>query len=176
MRHDGDLKLVVMGVAGAGKSTLGARLAQSIKARLIEGDDHHLPSSEGKMRRGIALDDRDREPWLDRLALLMSSCEGPVVLTCSALKKSYRDRLRARVPCLRFLYIDIAPGDAIERVSRRQGHSFPATLVSSQFETLEPPLAEPGVLCVAAERSVAEQVDAALRWLDTSASALIKPM
>jgi len=161
----GCVHLVVMGVAGAGKSTLGAQIARAIGARLIEGDDYHLPSSQDKMRRGVALDDRDREPWLDRLAALMSASGDSAVLTCSALKKAYRDRLRAQVPGLRFVHIDITPSEAAERVSRRQGHDFPSSLVSSQFQALESPVGEPGVLRVAAAQPGTAQLKSALCWL-----------
>src|SRR5690606_31080968 len=109
--HPGDSamphKLVVMGVSGSGKTTLAGHLARRLGADLVEGDDHHLPASKAKMSRGIALDDADRVPWLDALGALLAGATRPVVLTCSALKRHYRDRLRAHAPGLRFVYIDI---------------------------------------------------------------------
>lgn len=158
-------RLLVMGVAGSGKSTLAAELARALGSPLIEGDDHHPATSQQKMRQGIALDDADRAPWLARLgALLVEAGEG-AVLTCSALKRRYREQLRAAVPTLAIVFIDITPAQARARVSARAGHLFPANLVDSQFKALEPPLGEPGVLRVDAAQPVAAQRDAVLRWL-----------
>ena len=158
-------KLVVMGVAGSGKSTLAAELAQALACPLIEGDDHHLASSRDKMGRGIALHDADREPWLDALAGLVAAREGSVVLACSALKRRYRERLRVQLPALKFVYLEIDPALALERVAMRAGHFFPASVVASQFADLEPPTGEAGVLAVAATLSLRAQRDAVLRWL-----------
>lgn len=161
-------KLLVMGVAGCGKSTLAAALAGALGARLIEGDDHHLPQSQAKMRRGIALQDADREPWLDRLGDLLAGEPGPAVLTCSALKRRYRDRLRAAVPTLCTVFIEILPEQARARVAARPGHLFPPGLVASQFEALEPPQGEPGVLTVPAQAASQDQLSRVLRWLEAS--------
>lgn len=143
------LFLVVMGVAGCGKSSLGAALAAAEHLPLIEGDDHHSPANREKMRQGIALTDADRDGWLHTLGLLLQAHPAGAVLTCSALKKSYRDRLRAACPALRFVYLDIDRATAGQRVAARAGvHFFSAALVDSQFATLEPPQGEPGVLRV----------------------------
>lgn len=164
-------KLVVMGVAGCGKSTLAAQLATALGCPMIEGDVHHLPQSQQKMRSGIELDDSDREPWLDRLGELVSRSRGDVVLSCSALKRSYRERLRARVPGLRFVYIEIDEAEAAQRVRSRTGHLFPHRLVASQFQALEPPAGEDGVLSVAATLASSEQVEAVLAWLAAAETA-----
>ena len=158
-------KLVVMGVSGCGKSTLGEALARELGYPLIEGDEHHLPESKAKMRAGIALTDADREPWLDRLASLVAAERGGAVLTCSALRRRYRDRLRAKVPGLRFVFIDIGEEDAVARVASRSAHMFPPSLVANQFATLESPAAESGVITVAASEQLAAQVAAVIRWL-----------
>jgi gluconokinase len=158
-------KLVVMGVSGSGKSTLAAGIAQALDAQPIEGDEHHPPASREKMRRGIALQDSDREPWLDRLGELMAGHAASVVLTCSALKRSYRERLRAKVPGLLFVFIEIDEATAAERVRTRAGHYFPAGLVASQFRALELPHGEPGLLVVAAALTQQAQIDAVLHWL-----------
>jgi gluconokinase len=158
-------KLVVMGVAGSGKSTLGARLAQALACPMIEGDDFHLPQSRDKMRGGIPLTDGDREPWLDRLGQLMAWRSGDVVLSCSSLKRGYRERLRSHVPELRFVFIDIDVATAAQRVASRSGHLFPQGLVSSQFSALERPLLEPGVKAVSAHDPLPQQVDAVMAWL-----------
>jgi gluconokinase len=158
-------KIVVMGVAGCGKSTVGAGLAQALACPLIEGDDFHLPESQAKMRDGIPLADADREPWLDRLGQLMAWRDGDVVLTCSALKRAYRERLRAAVPGLRFVFVDIDVATAAARVGSRSGHLFPQSLVTSQFSALERPQGEPGVTTVTAHDPVEQQVGAVMAWL-----------
>jgi gluconokinase len=163
-------KLVVMGVAGSGKSALGARLAQALGCDLLEGDDFHLDESQDKMRNGIALTDSDREPWLARLGQLMASRSGDVVLSCSALKRRYRDRLRWLVPGLGFVYIAIDVATAAQRVGSRSGHLFPKRLVTSQFAALESPVGEAGVFEVSALSPPAAQAQAVLGWLATTDS------
>ena len=158
-------RLIVMGVAGCGKSTLAAGLALALGCDMVEGDDLHPPASRDKMRKGTPLDDADREPWLDRLAAALAERPGPVVATCSALKHRYRECLRAQVRGLRFVFVDIDQADAERRVASRTAHLFPAGLVASQFADLESPLGEPGVLCVAAAWRPQAQLDAALAWL-----------
>ena len=158
-------RLIVMGVAGCGKSTLAAGLALALGCDMVEGDDLHLPASLDKMRMGMPLGDADREPWLDRLGAAMAGRPGPVVATCSALKRRYRERLREQVHGLRFVFVDIEPADAERRVAARTAHLFPAGLVASQFAALESPVGEPGVLCVAAAWRPQAQLDAALAWL-----------
>ena len=158
-------KLIVMGVSGCGKSTLGAGVALALGCPLIEGDDFHLPESQAKMRHGIALQDSDREPWLDRVGEVLDEQRGAAVATCSALKRRYRERLRAKVPGLRFVFVDIAEADATRRVSSRPGHLFPASLVESQFAALESPVGEPGVLRVDAALAPQAQLDAVIHWL-----------
>lgn len=158
-------KLVVMGVAGSGKSVLAQRLARQLECPMLEGDDFHLASSQEKMRGGVALDDADREPWLDRLGALLATRSGDVVLSCSALKRKYRERLRAQVPQLRFVYIDIDVQTAARRVEARSGHLFPRSLVTSQFAALESPLGEEGVLEVSALQATEAQASAVVQWL-----------
>jgi carbohydrate kinase (thermoresistant glucokinase family) len=109
-------KLVVRGVSGCGKSTLGGALAREIGYVLIEGDEHHLPASKAKMRLGTPLIDADREPWLDQLGALVAAERGGAVLTCSALKRSYRERLRVKVPALKFVFIEIEQADAVAHI------------------------------------------------------------
>lgn len=159
-------KLVVMGVSGCGKSSLGAALAQALDSRLIEGDDYHPASNQDKMQRGIALTDADRWPWLEQIgAMVRDETARGVVLTCSSLKRAYRDRLRALEPALQFVYVDITEEEARRRVGARQGHFFPAQLVADQFAALEPPLGEPGVIRVDALLSLQAQRDAVLQQL-----------
>jgi gluconokinase len=139
---------VVMGVAGCGKSSLAARWAEQAGLPLIEGDDHHSPASRDKMQRGIALTDADRAGWLDRLGAALQSHPTGAVLSCSALKRAYRERLRAAVPDLRFVFLAIDRDTALQRVASRSAHFFSATLIDDQFATLEPPTGEAGVLAL----------------------------
>ena len=159
-------QVVVMGVSGCGKSTLAIALARALGGAVVEGDAYHLPESQAKMRAGEPLTDADREPWLDRLGEFLAAAQGDIVLSCSALKRHYRDRLRARAARLRFVFIEIEPALALQRVAARAGHFFPAALVASQFEALESPLGEPGVLGVSALLPLPEQVAVVLRWIE----------
>jgi len=157
--------VVVMGVAGCGKSAVGERIAQALGLPMVEGDEFHPASNIDKMSRGLALDDQDRAGWLDRLAAELGGHSAGAVLTCSALKRSYRDRLRAAAPGLRFVHLQLSQAEALRRVQARGGHFYPPSLVASQFEALEDPAGEPGVLGVdacAPLDAVAVQV---LEWL-----------
>lgn len=139
--------IVVMGVAGCGKSSLAAALAKAYGLTLIEGDDFHSQASQEKMRNGLALTDQDREGWLQVLGEKLKEYAGQVVLPCSALKKSYRDLFRTAVPELRFIYLELGMDDAKQRVAGRgSNHYFPPSLVESQFNALEAPVNEPLVL------------------------------
>ncbi|WP_349744389.1 gluconokinase [Roseateles cavernae] len=159
-------KAVVMGVAGCGKSSLGQAIAAARGWAYIEGDAHHSPASVAKMRAGIALTDADREGWLDLLGRELAVQRGGAVLACSALKLSYRERLRAAVPGLRFVFLDISRELSLQRVAARAAeHLFPASLVDSQFAALESPLGEAGVLRVAAAATPEQQLSEALAWL-----------
>lgn len=158
-------KLLVMGVAGCGKSTVAACLARALHGVLIEGDDYHLPESQEKMRRGMALDDRDRSPWLAKLGSLLAASAVPTVLTCSALKRSYRDCLRGAEPHVKIIYLEIGRDESRARVAARAAHLFPASLVDNQFQMLEPPVGEPDVFRTDATQPVQAQCAAVLRWL-----------
>jgi gluconokinase len=140
-----DRPLVVMGVAGSGKSTIAAALARHLGREFRDGDSFHSPDNVAKMARGQALTDHDRLPWLDSIAAWLAATPRRIV-ACSALKQSYRDRLRAAGPLL-FLYLDITPSTAGQRVMGRHGHFMPASLIDDQFATLERPTSdEPDVL------------------------------
>jgi gluconokinase len=158
--------LVVMGVSGCGKSSLGAALARDLALPLIEGDDFHSPESVSKMRAGIALTDGDRAGWLATLGLKLASQPEGAVLTCSALKRDYRDRLRAAVPGLRFVFLSLTRDESERRVAARAGaHMFPASLVANQFATLESPVGESGVLELDATAPIAELAELTCAWL-----------
>ena len=142
------IHLVVMGVSGCGKSAVGQRAAQLLDVPLIEGDDFHPRSNVDKMARGQALDDDDRADWLDALGRELQRHSDGAVLTCSALKRRYRDKLRQAVSTLAFVHLSITPDESQRRVSSRPGHFYPPSLVASQFEALEDPAGEARVLAV----------------------------
>jgi gluconokinase len=163
--------IVVMGVAGCGKSSLAQAVAVAEGLPLIEGDDHHSAQNKQRMSQGIALNDADRQGWLATLSKLLQQQPNGVVLTCSALKRPYREQLRAASPGLRFVFIDIGRAAALERVAARAGsHFFSSSLVDSQFATLEPPLGEAGVLHVDATLPVSCLQQQVHQWLTHEAS------
>jgi gluconokinase len=137
--------IVVMGVAGCGKSTFGQALANELNLPWIEGDDFHSASSKAKMAAGTPLDDADRAGWLQTLVQQIQKHPAGCVIGCSALKKTYRDTLR-QAGDLRFAYLRLTREEAQRRVSSRAGHFFSDTLVTSQFATLQEPLGETDVI------------------------------
>lgn len=162
--------LVVMGVSGCGKSSLGQALAADLGLPLIEGDDFHPEANIRKMQSGTPLNDEDRAGWLIRLGEELASRPAGAVLTCSALKRAYRDRLRSAVPGLRFVFMQIDKSEALARVQARSAvHIFPASLVDSQFQTLESPVGEPGVLSVPATAPLARSAAQVRAWLQAEA-------
>ncbi len=158
--------IVVMGVAGCGKSTVGKLLADDLGLAFIEGDQFHPPENLRKMSAGIALDDADRQGWLDRLGAELQSHPRGAVLSCSALKRAYRDRLRQAVPELRFIHLSVASDLANARVHARSAeHLFPPSLVASQFAALEDPRGEALVLPLDGALPPIELSEQANAWL-----------
>jgi gluconokinase len=157
--------VVIMGVAGCGKSVVGALLASRLGVPLVEGDDFHPAANIEKMRQALPLDDNDRADWLTRLADELRARPAGAVLTCSALKVAYRARLREAVPELKFVHLALSQHQALERVASRTDHFYPPSLVASQFEALQDPQGEPGVLVVDATAHVDRLVDQATDWL-----------
>ena len=163
------IALIVMGVSGSGKSTVAAGIASALGLAFIDGDGLHAPASVARMRAGIALTDEDRWPWLDRIgACLGEQGKSPrgMAIACSALKRAYRDRIRAAAPGVRFVFLD-GPAALIEtRMATRTGHYMPSTLLASQLQTLEPPGAdEPDVQRLGIEQPVEALIGAAVRVL-----------
>ncbi|MDR3452722.1 MAG: gluconokinase [Rhodoferax sp.] len=155
-----------MGVSGCGKSSLAAALSQSMGGFLIEGDDFHSAGNKAKMHAGVALTDEDRAGWLAALGLQLGQRARGTVLSCSALKRAYRATLRAASPGLRFIFLYIDLEHALARVQARAGeHFFHPALVHSQFEALEAPTGEAGVLRLDATQPLSTLCEAARGWL-----------
>jgi gluconokinase len=135
--------IVVMGVSGSGKTTVGQLLAQALGAEFAEGDAYHPPANIEKMRRGVPLEDADRWPWLRSLAAQIDrwlAAGTPMVLACSALKQSYRDVLAQGRPRMRFVHLEGDKALIRDRLDARRGHYMPASLLDSQIAALEPPI------------------------------------
>jgi len=160
--------VVVMGVTGCGKSAVGTALAEALDVRYIEGDKLHPPENVARMARGEPLTDALRKGWLqavgEQIHASLENGEGAVA-ACSALKRIYRDQLRASEPGIAFIHLDISPETAWRRVADRRGHFMPASLVDSQFEALEPPAADENALSISAEKPIAEIVATARAFL-----------
>ena len=136
-----------MGVSGSGKSLIGAALAQALRIDFVEGDAYHSAENVTRMTSGVPLTDEDRAQWLQSLAaqILEAKAAGTgLVMTCSALKRKYRDVLRAGAPELRFVFLRGSPTLLAERVASRRGHFMPPSLLESQLATLQEPSPEEG--------------------------------
>ena len=134
--------VVLMGVSGSGKTTIGALLATALKWRFYEGDDLHSAANRSKMTHGIALTDADRLPWLDRIRRLIDRCLADgvdAVIACSALKQSYREMMVSDPKQVRLVYLKGSRKLIKARLGKRKGHFMPSSLLPSQFEALEEP-------------------------------------
>jgi gluconokinase len=161
-------RIVIMGVSGAGKSTVGGLIAERLGLSFRDADDFHPPANIAKMSAGQPLTDEDRWPWLDAIgAHLAAHRASGAVVTCSALKRAYRQRLRAAAPGLRFIHLHGAEALIVERQAARQGHFMPPSLVASQFATLEPPESEPDVIALDVAAAPEVLAEAALAALET---------
>jgi len=127
-----------MGVSGSGKSTVGSALAQRLRVPFVDADTLHTPANIAKMTAGEPLDDADRYPWLQKVGEWLADHRGGGVVSCSALKRRYRDQLRVYCPRVEFLHLSGTPELINQRMSARTGHFMPPSLLRSQFETLEP--------------------------------------
>jgi gluconokinase len=160
--------VVVMGVSGSGKTTVAERLAKQLGWRFVEGDGLHPPANVAKMKQGVPLTDADRAPWLDRIGEELRSwaAEGQSgVLTCSALKRAYRDRIRSARPDVRIVYLKGSEALIGSRVAARRHEYMPASLLRSQFAALEEPGSDEGVVTVDAVGSPETEVAAVIAAL-----------
>jgi len=152
-----------MGVSGSGKTTVGRHLASQLGLPFRDADDLHPASNILKMASGLALDDQDREPWLDAVAAALR--DTPLVMACSLLKRRYRDRVRQVAPSLRLVYLQAGRGLLEGRVERRHHAFMPASLLDSQLATLEPPTSDERPIIVDAGLPVDRIVEVIVRVL-----------
>jgi gluconokinase len=157
------LRVVLMGVAGCGKSSVGAALAAALGVPYRDGDDLHPPANVAKMAAGIPLDDADRAPWLGLVGQALAD-GAPLIIGCSALKRRYRDQIRAAVPGpVTFVHLSGTRAVIETRMSARQNHFMPVTLLDSQFAALEPPTADEAALTVDIDQLLEAVVAAIVR-------------
>jgi gluconokinase len=158
-----------MGVAGSGKSTLGAALAGRLNCPFLEGDDFHSPEAIARMRAGVPLTDDDRWPWLGRLGQAISADlarSAIAVATCSALRRAYRNCLREIIAVpVRFVLLDIDSGELSRRVIERKNHYMAPSLLVSQLETLERPQSDEEAITLDARHSSVELCEQIVEWL-----------
>lgn len=155
--------IMVMGVSGCGKSTIGSGLAAALGGVFLDGDDYHPQSNVDHMAAGHPLTDDMRWPWLDKLAAAVNvqRVDAITVFACSALRKSYRDHLRTAIPDLKIAYLD-APYDVVAaRLAERSGHYMPASLLGSQYATLEVPAQATATVSI--DQPIAEILEALRR-------------
>ena len=152
-------RIVVMGVAGAGKTTIGSALAARLGLPFADADDFHPPANVAKMRAGHPLDDRDRLPWLDAVGTWLADRPQGAVVSCSALRVVYRDLLRIHAADLEFLHLSGDTAVVTARVAARAGHFMPVSLVGSQVDMLEPLGADEAGVVADLTRPVDDMVD-----------------
>ena len=164
------LRLVIMGVSGCGKSTVGEGLAKALQLPFLEGDSLHPPRNVALMAAGTPLTDEDRAGWLDTIAARLAALpddEG-LVVSCSALKRAYRDRLRRAAPDVRFVHLHGTPVLLAQRLQQRQHLYMPPTLLDSQLATLEIPTADEHVIALNIADPVPQLLQQALQALQTA--------
>lgn len=177
MTSDIALIAVVMGVSGSGKTTVGRALAQRLHWEFQEGDALHPPENVAKMRSGHPLDDNDRAPWLAAIAARIDEWRRdgrPGVVSCSALKRRYRDAIVGSRPDVRLVYLTGSRTLIAERLAARRGHFMPPNLLDSQLATLEPPAADENAITVSIDApvdAIVERIVAGLRPAGTIAGA-----
>ena len=171
-------QVIVMGVSGCGKSTVGNLLAQALGLPFLEGDSLHPPRNVALMAAGTPLTDDDRHDWLAAIAQRLADAHAAgqgLVVSCSALKRSYRARLGAGCPHLRYVHLHGTAAQLRARMDQRTGHYMPPSLLDSQLATLEPPGDDEPVLRLDIQSPPQALADAALRWLAQAGSAPTSP-
>jgi carbohydrate kinase (thermoresistant glucokinase family) len=159
--------IVIMGVSGCGKTTLGRELAAALGVPFVEGDTLHPEANVAKMRAGIPLDDSDREPFLKRVAdALVAAGPRGAVVSCSALKRSYRDLIRARAGDVTFVWLRLERAALAARLKQRRDHYMPASLLDSQLAALEPPAEDEHAIVLDGAEPTVAQAARALAALD----------
>jgi gluconokinase len=162
--------VILIGVAGAGKTTVGCALSERLQWPFVDADDLHSPENIQKMRHGVALDDADRRPWLARVNEVMRSASGRrgLVLACSALKEQYRAEMARGVPDARWVWLRAGRELLLSRLSTRQGHFAGPALLDSQLATLEPPAGAAIVDAGKPVQALVDEICSALRLSCTS--------
>ena len=159
---DNPIILLVMGVSGSGKTTVGTKLAERLGWAYAEADDFHPPANVAKMAAHLPLDDTDREPWLAAIGAWIDQATAagtPAVVTCSALKRAYRDKLRTGRRNVRLVYLEVDQEAVAARLAARKDHFFPPDLLASQFRDLEPPAADEHAIRVRVDVTPDQVVD-----------------
>lgn len=171
--------IIVMGVCGTGKSSVAARLAERLDADFIEGDSLHSPENVAAMAAGRPLTDAMREPWLDAIAAeirRLSAAGRRAVITCSALKKTYRDKLRSGAAELMFVYLSGDRATILRRMTARSGHFMPVSLLDSQLAILEAPSADERAVEVSIDQPLEAVVEQALGFVSPPPGAAGQPL
>ncbi|MHC1547983.1 gluconokinase [Phyllobacterium sp. K27] len=160
------MRIIVMGVSGSGKTSVGVAIAETLSLPFLEGDTLHPASNVEKMSSGIPLTDEDRWPWLDKIGAELAKAESGLVVSCSALKMSYRERLREKANgALAFIFLDGSAEVLRSHMNQRTGHFMPVSMLDSQLSTLESPVGETLVFRQDVSQSVDEIVAASVEWL-----------
>jgi len=171
--------IIIMGVSGSGKSTLATLLGKRLDCPFFEGDSFHSDANVAKMRGGEPLTDADRWPWLDLLGQAIGDAvrrEGVAVAACSALKRIYRDRLRAAIEApTRFILLEAGREELVRRVSNRPGHYMPPSLIDSQLAILERPGADETALALESMLTPEQEAARALQWLSSNGAGAKRP-
>jgi len=171
--------IIIMGVSGSGKSTLAGLLGRRLGCPFFEGDSFHSKANVAKMRAGVPVTDADRWPWLDRLGEAIDAAvrqEGVAVAACSALKRAYRDRLRAAIgPPTGFILLEARRDELVRRLDSRPDHYMPASLIDSQLAILELPGADESAITLDSALPPEQEADRVLQWLAAKETGAKKP-